>query len=245
VVVLFATTGCVKDNRAAARPFPPPIGSWSRIETSSFHVDIPPRWEMVQIDENHFTIFSPPVHGTERVWVELNAWTGTDAPASLEQLITRKLAEKDTKLVSRERVVVDGRPAERMVSGDADDRLLTTLVVVDANAGFDITGRAAPGAFERHRALFARIANGVHFFAQVNPHPPALPSLLVYDAKGDKKMLWLYPRPMDELTALAATTEAVVAKYANDETVVPSKVEVTMQGANGERVVRVIENRAP
>jgi hypothetical protein len=262
VLALFAV-GCA--HRPPA-PGPSPATEnpgWAQIETATFRVDVPPKWAMVQLSEDEFAILSPVIVANFQILMIFSS------PQSLDNLVTRSLqanaAEPQLRerVLSRQRIAVDHRPAERIVTATDDNmRFLSTFVVVDPQHGYGIAGEAPAEAFETQQGTFARIADSLHFFGQVNPHPTPLPRMALLlpselggeNVKGNR--VWLYPRA---LAAMEAVTQRIIAliqqsgeniafgavpRFAADDQIIPTKVEITFQPPNGERVTEIIENQA-
>jgi hypothetical protein len=208
---------------AAAAPRPP---GWTTVETARFAIDVPPGWLLVQSDEWDFGLLSGEVVDGFLVNVAVTVFAQDHAPRSLDDFVTRILAsvavnpQLTERVLTRERIAVDGRPAERVTTVGGDNmRYLTTLTFADG-VGFGVAGEASESAFERFAPIFRAVGDSLRVGAHSNVAPLPVKVLLMPEQFGGEdrreNRVWLYPKAAAAKDAVDARVRELVMSHGDE-----------------------------
>ncbi len=170
-----------------------------------FRVSVPPGWALVEIDATDFALLAPKVIDGFQLTVVFTIFDGLRAPVSIEAFVDEVIRAHSAhpnlqeRTQSRERIVVGGRPGERMVSVGSDNLQYMTTFFVDGNRGYEVAAVAPASAFADYQALYTKISDSLRIARRSDAHVPPLPRkvLLMPAALGGADVpgnrTWLYP----------------------------------------------------
>jgi hypothetical protein len=267
VVVVGALAILLGARRVLARQPAAKVSSaaWTELQTSTFRLSAPPGWALVQVGETDFGLLSPTVVDGFQLNVVFSVFDRTHLPATLDAFVeevTRAHAAEPSlreRIQSRQRLVVAGHAAERIVSVDQGNLQYMTTFLVEANRGYEAAAVAPAGAFATYEGVFARISDSLELLRGAAPSPPLPQKALLLPAElggadVPANRTWLYPGAASakatfdaRVRALVKAGERIVYAAAPDHegaNLVPKSVHIAARRPDGTMLTLTIPNRS-
>jgi hypothetical protein len=237
---------------------------WSDAQASMFRVSVPPGWVLVEIGATDFALLAPKVIDGFQLNVVFTIFDGLSARGSLEgfanEVIRAHSADPSLqeRTQSRERIVVAGRPAERVVSVGRDSLQYMTTFFVDGNRGYEVAAVAPASAFAEYQAVYRRISDSFRISRRGDARVPPLPRKVLLmpaelgGADVPANRTWLYPAAANAKASFDARVRSLVE--AGEEvgysaipeyegaSLLPKAVRMAAQRGDGTVLTRTIAN---